>query len=282
MLTEENLRKGMDPEEARYAAMRQFGNVSSMKEECRETWSIRLIEELIQDVRYGLRQLRRNPGFATVAVLTLAFGIGLNTSIFTLFNAVALRPLPVNDPSTVVNIYQRVENEPGSYRSFSYPEYVALRDSNKVFSGLVAYSWISVEVGSGPADHGARSATLQTREAQGLIVSGNYFTVLGGEAALGRTFVAGEDQAQGSSPVVVLSHTFWKQRLDADPAIIGRSVTLNDIPFTVIGIAPQNFVGTEPQTPDFWVPLMMQSSTDARRRFPPRPQFVLAWSLSLV
>jgi predicted permease len=255
----ENIARGMSPQEARYAALREFGGVEQLKEECRDSWGVRLVSELGQDVRYGLRQLRRNPGFTAVAVLTLALGIGLNTSIFTLFNAVELRPLPVEDPSTVVNIYQRVENEPGSYRSFSYPEYVALRDSNKVFSGLVAYSWIPVEVGSGPADHGASGAALQTREAQGLIVSGNYFTVLGGEAALGRTFVAGEDHAQGSSPVVVLSHTFWKQRLDADPAIIGRSVTLNDIPFTVIGIAPQNFVGTEPQTPDFWVPLMMQA-----------------------
>src|ERR1035441_10393139 len=101
---------------------------------------------VIQDVKYGLRMLARNPGFTAVAVLTLALGIGLNTSIFQLFDAIVLQPMPVKDPSAVVCVYQRIENDPGGYRSFSYPEYVALRDSNAVFSGLVAYSWMTVEL----------------------------------------------------------------------------------------------------------------------------------------
>ncbi|HKT12860.1 MAG TPA: permease prefix domain 1-containing protein, partial [Terriglobia bacterium] len=132
MLTEENLCKGLDPEEARYAALRQFGNVSSMKEECRETWSIRIIEELVQDVRYGFRQLRRNPGFTAVAILTLALGIGVNTSVFSFLDAVSIRPLPVPEPNLVVVVHR------GDSNRFSYPDYVDYRDRNQAFTALAA------------------------------------------------------------------------------------------------------------------------------------------------
>jgi putative ABC transport system permease protein len=216
------------------------------------------MNRLFQDLRYAIRQLRKNPGFTMVAVLTLALGIGLNTTVFTLFDAIVLRPLPVKDPATIVNVFQRVTNEPGSYRSFSYPEYIALRDFNTVFSGLIAHSWIAAELRVSPTDGGSGVTATQTQEAHGLLVSGSYFTVLGGEPAAGRTFTSEENRSPGAQPVLVMSHALWKRRFNSDPAMVGKNVILNGVPFTVVGISRPDFVGTEPQTPDFWAPLTMQ------------------------
>jgi macrolide transport system ATP-binding/permease protein len=209
---------------------------------------------LFQDVRYALRQLRKSPGFTTVAVLTLGLGIGLNSAIFTLFDALTLRPLPISDPDAVVNVYQRMQDQAGSYRSFSYPEYVALRQSNAVFSGLIAYSWIPAEMVTP-----TRSTVDGAEEAHGLLVTTNYFPLLGGEAALGRTFLTEEDESHGAQPVMVLSHGFWEEHFSSDRSIVGKSVKLNGTLMTVVGVASAGFVGTEPQTPDFWVPMMMQA-----------------------
>jgi putative ABC transport system permease protein len=209
---------------------------------------------LFQDVRYALRQLRKSPAFTAVAVLTLGLGIGLNSAIFTLFDALTLRPLPVSDPDAVVNVYQRIQDEAGSYRSFSYPEYVALQQSNAVFSGLIAYSWIPAEIVTL-----TRSTVDGAEEAHGLLVTANYFRLLGGEAALGRTFLPEEDEAHGAQPVMVLSHGFWEEHFSSDRSIIGKSIKLNGTLLTVVGVASAGFVGTEPQTPDFWVPMMMQA-----------------------
>ena len=188
-----------------------------------------------------------------MAVLTLGLGIGLNSAIFTLFDALTLRPLPISAPDAVVNVYQRIQSEAGSYRSFSYPEYVALRESNVVFSGLVAYSWIPAEIVT-PTRNTADGA----EESHGLLVTANYFSLLGGEAALGRIFVPEEDEAHGAQPVMVLSHGFWEEHFLSDRSIVGKSVKLNGSFMTVVGVASADFVGTEPQTPDFWVPMMMQ------------------------
>ena len=207
---------------------------------------------LFQDVRYALRQLRKSPAFTTVAVLTLGLGIGLNSAIFTLFDALTLRPLPISDPDAVVNVYQRIQDEAGSYRSFSYPEYVALRQSNAVFSGLIAYSWIPAEIVTP-----TRSTVDGAEEARGLLVTANYFALLGGEAA--RTFLPEEDEAHGAQPVMVLSHGFWEEHFSSDRSIVGKTVKLNGTLLTVVGVAGAGFVGTEPQTPDFWVPMMMQA-----------------------
>lgn len=207
---------------------------------------------VLQDFRYTLRQLHRSPGFTTVAVLTLALGIGLNSAIFALFDALMLRPLPVRDPNAVANVYQQVQGEGGDYRPFSYPEYVALREPNRVFSGLIAYSWIPAEVAStGNTSDGAR-------EIRGLLVTSNYFSLLGGRAALGRTCLPEEDRTHGSDPIVVLSHACWERQFRSDPSIVGKSVRFNGTPLTVVGVAEATFVGTEPQIPDFWAPMMMQ------------------------
>src|SRR5271167_3532201 len=208
---------------------------------------------IFQDVRYAMRQLRKSPGFTATAVLTLGLGIGLYSSICTFFDALTLRPLPISDPDAVVNVYQRIQSEAGSYRSFSYPEYVALRQSNAVFSGLIAYSWIPAEIVT-PTRNTADGA----EEAHGLLVTANYFSLLGGEAALGRIFLPEEDEAHGAQPVMVLSHGFWEEHFSSDRSIVGKSVKLNGTLLTVVGVARTGFVGTEPQTPDFWVPMMMQ------------------------
>ena len=207
---------------------------------------------VLQDVRYSLRQLRRSPVFTAIAVLTLALGIGLNSAIFALFDALMLRPLPVRDPNTLVNVYQQVQGDT-DYRPFSYPEYVALRDSNRIFSGLATYAWIPAEVATGgaPADG--------VRDARGLLVTSNYFSLLGATAARGRTFQPEEGQSSAADPTVVLSHAFWERQFGSDPSIVGKSLKLNGTPLTVVGITDASFVGTEPQIPDFWVPMTMQA-----------------------
>jgi macrolide transport system ATP-binding/permease protein len=248
---EEQRAAGLSQKEAAHAAHLALGNTLKIEEDVRVAWGFQRFETFVQDLRYALRMLRKSPGFTIAAVLTLALGIGLNSSIFALFDATVLRPLPAKDPSTVVDVYQGVVGDFGSYRSFSYPEYVALRNFNSVFSGLVAYSWIPVELNV--ASHG--TAAGDTEEAHGLLVSGNYFSVLGDETALGRTF-APEEAA--TSPVIVLSQAFWEQRFRSDPAAVGKIVRLNGISLTVVGIAREDFTGTESQAPDFWVPLMMQ------------------------
>ena len=226
---------------------------------------------LFQDVRYALRQLRKSPGFTAVAVLTLGLGIGLNSAIFTLFDALTLRPLPISDPDAVVNVYQRIQDEAGSYHSFSYPEYVALRQSNAVFSGLIAYSWMPAEIVTP-----TRSTVDGAEEAHGLLVTANYFPLLGGEAALGRTFLTEEDESHGARPVMVLSHGFWEEHFSSDRSIVGKSVKLNGTLMTVVGVASAGFVGTEPQTPDFWVPMMMQAQlTPGDERLSDRRSFWL-------
>jgi macrolide transport system ATP-binding/permease protein len=244
---EEYVAKGLPPNEAHRQALLEIGGIEKRKEECRDARRVNWIQDLAQDLRYGLRMLGKNPTFAVVAVLTLALGIGLNSSVVTLFDATVLQLLPVKDPSTVVDVYQSIENDPGPYRSFSYPEYVALQKLNSVFSGLVAYSWTQVGLST------AGDFTTETDQVDALLVSGNYFSVLGGETTVGRTFVPEEKQTSGA----VLSHEFWVRRFNSDRGVVGKIVRLNGFPFSVVGVAREDFTGTEPQIPDLWVPLKM-------------------------
>ena len=166
---------------------------------------------MFQDLRFGVRMLLKNPGFTVVAALTLAFGIGVNTALFTLFNAVALRPLPVKDPERIVKVYRKElgksEREvAGSNSMLSYPEYAGFRDNTQVFSGLTAYTENT------PLTLGAD----ELEAIKGLLVAENYFSTLRAEMALGRAFLPEECQTPGASPVVVLSHRFWQRRFGAD------------------------------------------------------------------
>ena len=163
----------------------------------------------VRDLHYTLRTLRKNPGFTVVAVIALALGIGVNTSIFSLYNAVALRPIPVRDPDRVVRLFQSHAGESGS-GVFSYPKYLDYRDHSSVLSGLAAWSWASAVMGSGD----------RAENVKAMFVSGNYFDVLGADTAAGRTFVPEEDRTPGSHPVVVVSYANWEQRFARDPALV--------------------------------------------------------------
>jgi predicted permease len=203
---------------------------------------------LWQDLRYGARTLLKTPGFLVVAVFSLALGIGANTSIFSFVNAVLLRPLPVADEARLVYVFSGTRTNP--YNVTSYPDYVDYRDKNEVFNGLAAYSGISVSLNSNE----------QAEMISGLIVTGNYFDVLGVRASLGRTFLPEEDKTPGTHPVVIISHGLWQSHFAGDRAVVGRQLLLNGQPFTIVGVAPPDFNGAEVgQTSDLYVPMAMQT-----------------------
>src|SRR5579863_8329388 len=264
MLMEENLRCGLSSTEARHAAQRKLGALIQLKEIQREGQSLPTLDTLLQDMRYGSRMLRKSPGFTTVAVLTLALGIGVNTTLFTAYDAVALKPLPLGGADIVVRLERWFESgsRGGDQYAFSYPEYAFYREHNTVFSSLVASSWPLSVFAALPETNGAGSTRfLEPEKATAQLVSANYFSALSVPALAGRTFLPEEDQPPGNHPVVVLSYAFWQRKFNADAQILGRVIKLNDTAFTVVGIAAADFIGTgvPPQIPDFWAPLAMQA-----------------------
>jgi macrolide transport system ATP-binding/permease protein len=255
METETNIKRGMPPDEARAAALKSFGNLGRNTELGYDIRGGGWLEALGQDLRYGARMLLKNPGFTLIAVITLALGIGANTAIFTLFYSMAWRPLPVKDPAGIVSIYQTFRGDEsygrkvsGNFTQLSYPEYLYYRDQAHSFAGFVAYTEETFTLSGGEAER-----------VNGQMVTDNYFSVLGGEAVLGRTFVPNECQTPGACPQVVLSYDFWQRRFGSDPGLIGKTLTLNRQPFTVVGVAARSWVGTEMIVPDVWVPLTMSA-----------------------
>ena len=216
---------------------------------------------LWQDLRYGARMLLKKPGFTLIAVITLALGIGVNTALFTVFDAFVLKPLPLKDPDSIVKISWRMPDG-GRNWLFSDLDYLDYLDRNHVFEGLVAWNKVAVAFGEKPAGPMDDSFIAASHEyIFGQIVSGNYFSVLGAEMALGRAFLPEEDRGLGEHPVMVLSYGFWQRRFNADPSVIGKTLKLTGQPYTVIGVAAREFIGTEPDAPQFWVPLMMRDQT---------------------
>jgi predicted permease len=205
--------------------------------------------KLIQDVRYGLRMLAKSPGTTAMAVLTLALGIGANTTIFSWVRALLLEPLPAAREAQHLAVVSLTSPD-GSETSLSYPDYVDYRDRNAVLEGLTAYDLQAVNLGGGD----------KPERLWGMIVSGNYFDVLGVSPRPGRGFLPDEDKEPGAHPVAVISHGLWQRRFGGDPALVGRDVTLNNHPFKIVGIAPPDFHGNYPGLSlDVWVPLMMQN-----------------------
>src|SRR5580700_4164206 len=217
---------------------------------------------LWQDMRYGLRMLGRNPGFTAVAVLAIALGIGVNAGIFSVLNGAALRMLPVPGGRQVVSVDQifhgrSVRNVHGEATLFSYSEYQDYRRSNHVFSGLLAYEpFLNATLAGGRA-----------RQLYGQLTSCNYFDVLSERPALGRGFLEADCAAAGEGAVVVLSDELWQSAFGADASLVGKRVILNRTAFTVIGIAPRGFGGTEPVPSAFWIPITMQGAMQPDRDF---------------
>jgi putative ABC transport system permease protein len=251
-------------DEALRRARLQFGGLERAKEECRDATGANFFDSLVQDIRFALRQLRKSTGFAAVTVLTLALGIGANTAIFTVINAVMLRALPVQHPEQLVVIGNpaRVHSfSTGTPRIdvFSYPLYREVQNNNSVLSSLLGSSHLEnlrITIESG------------TENISGRLVTGNFFQTLGVQPLLGRTFTAEEDLVPGSDPFVVIAYGYWQRRFAGDPAVIGRKVRLNNCPFTIIGVAPPGFFGeVVGDRPDLWAPMMMQPQLMSSRNF---------------
>jgi predicted permease len=203
---------------------------------------------LWQDVRYGLRMLARSPGFTAVVILTLALGIGANTAIFSVVNAVLLKSLPVQKPEELVVVKYSDPQSGRLNEDFSYPMYQAIRDKNTFFAGVLARSGLDLNVGYGG----------QSEQLYGELVSGNYYTTLGVQPWLGRLFTDDDDRIPGGHPVAVLSYGYWQRRFGSDPSVIGKQIILNARPITVVGVTPPGFYGTElARDPGVRVPMMM-------------------------
>ncbi len=249
---EANIKAGMTPWEARRAARLSFGGVDQIKEECRDTRPTRIIREAIQDLRYGLRTLAKSPGFAVVSILTLGLGVGANTAIFSLMDAILLKDLPVPNPEELV-IIEAFHGEKG--RDFSYPVFRDIAARQEAFSGIFATGGAEfVRVGVEGVGEVSSPEMIQSR-----FVSSNYFSVLGVNPILGRVFNAGDDQE------AVIGYGFWQRQFGKDPSVLGRVITLNQASFVIVGVTGRDFYGESPgNRTDFWIPIEAQPRTQQR------------------
>jgi len=254
MEAEKQRKSGLTPQEAQQSARRSFGGEQQIKERYRDQRGLPMLELLFKDLQYGFRTMRRSPGFTAIAVISLALGIGANTAIFSLIDAVLLRSLPVDHPDELVVIGDPARPSGvsrGGVRVdlLSYPVYQRLRDQNQVFSGLFASGR------TGRLDLKIEGGVEEP--VRGRMVSDNFFEVLGLKPSRGRVFESGDDLKP--NPVVVVSHEYWQDRFAGDPAIVGRTLGLNGSTFTVVGVGPPGFTGEVVGTvADIWLPLGMQ------------------------
>jgi predicted permease len=254
---QEQRENGASPDEARYAALRAFGNPTLIREQTHATWGWSKFERFSQDLRYALRLLRRSPGFTIVCLITLSLGIGANTAMFSLLDQVVLRLLPVSHPEQLIIVRETGNHYGNSYgvNTISWPMFEDLRNNNQVFSGMFCRFPATVTIG-----YGDRAAQISAE-----LVSGSYFPVLGVGTALGRTIAPDDDAVPDSKPVVVLSYSFWRSRFNGDPTVIGRTIALNNHEMTVIGVAQPGFDGVELGTPaKVFVPIMMKTEMTPR------------------
>jgi predicted permease len=260
----ENLAAGMSSQEARYAAMRTFGNPTFLKEETRDTWGWVWVEQTVQDVHYGLRQLGRSPGFTLAIVLSLALGIGANTAIFSLIDAVMLRMLPVKNPERLVLLNWVCQKRPAAMEgqtgfatndetgrwlspSFAFPSFEEFRAHNQSLSSIFGFT---------PFSHANINIDGQASLAEGDLVTGDYFRDLGVSPILGRVITT-DDEKPSAPRVAVISYGYWSRQFASDTALIGKHITINAVPFTIVGVAPAEFFGIIPgHATDFWAPLV--------------------------
>jgi predicted permease len=253
MEVRENLERGMSPEAAKDAALRTFGNALAVREGLSDARPLHFWSTLYRDIRHGARLLKRNPGLTAAVVLTLALGIGANTAIFSLVEAVLLRMLPVRDPQSLVIV--RAMTRQGTPDFFSHTDYEWVRDHNRSFAGLAASTIWILNLDAG--DHKERV----TAE----LVSGNYFSVLGVEPAAGQV-ISTEDERQRRL-VAVISYAYWQHAFGGSEDAIGRALRLEKTALTIVGVAPREFTGeVAGRAPDFWVPLAVQPAISGNGR----------------
>ena len=242
MKAEENAEAGIEPEEARYAAQRQFGNQTLLWEVSRDMWSYRILETFAQDLRYGLWMMLKNPGFTAVAALTLALGIGANTAIFTVVNAVLLQPLPFHEPERLVRVWRSSAEDDRT--ALSFPDFADIRAKQTVFERMAAWR-------SGDCTLTGQGDPVNL---SGLVVTAELFPLLGVAPQLGRSFTPEEDQA--GNRAVILSHSLWQNRFNSDPNVAGKTVTINSQSYNVAGVMPAEFKFPIRNDPvDLWVSL---------------------------
>jgi predicted permease len=253
---QEQVRAGLAPRDARYAALRRFGNETLLKEESYMVWGWEWLESFLQDATYGSRAMLRSPGLTIVALLSLALGIGANSAIFSLLDAVMLRSLPVKDPAQLVLLGKGsasgITDDFARTQLYSYPFYREMRGENQVFSDTAAICSMTNEV------HGFVEGRTESEPMNVQLVSGTYFTTLGVRAFLGRTLSDADDNSEGDHPVAVISYAWWKRSLVRDPNVLNRTLKLGTTTYNIIGVAPPEFFGTKVgEAPDMWVPLSM-------------------------
>jgi predicted permease len=252
-LVRDSIAEGMDPAEARRLAQLEFGGMEQIKEECRDVKG-RWLDDLGKDLRYAIRTLRRSPGFLAVAVLSLALGVGANTAIFSLINAVMLQTLPVKDPSTLVHLTRLMPN--GRPGVLSYPHFLYFRDNMRSISGVAAER--------------SQDATIvmdgMEEQVTGELVSGDHYSVLGMEPAAGRLLVAGDDTTTGEAPAAVISYRYWQRRFGGSASAIGKTFAIRERVFTIVGVTPPRYQGTRlGRDPDITIPLSMMMNEEQRR-----------------
>src|SRR6266705_3797115 len=245
MATQARVERGADQKEAERAARREFGNLGLVKEVTREAWGGSWLRDLANDARYGLRILLKNPGFTTVAVLTLALGIGANTAIFSVVNAVLLRPLPYPEPGRLVQLRA---DRPGSPSTFiGSATFVEVKAQSQSLARIAAYSG---------GDMTLTGAGLAERVVSGAVTA-DFFPLLGVQPAVGRNFTREEDTPNGPK-AAILGHGLWQSRFGGDPDVLGRTITLNQQSYTVVGILPARF--QYPERFQLWIPLALSET----------------------
>src|SRR5216117_3808638 len=248
--TEEYVAQGMAPEEARRRARLELGGVEKVKEECRYARRVTWTQDLSQDIRYGLRMLAKQPGFTAIAVLTLALGIGANTAIFSVINAVLLRPLPYPNAGRIMVLNE--SSGPGQDFSVALPDYFDWQKESKTFEHLACTHKESRNLSGIPGREAERVSTAS--------VTRNFFNIIGLSPQIGRVFSEDEDKV-GAPPVAIISDRIWQRVFNRSPKAIGQSIVLHDQNFTVIGVMPPQL--TSPQDTDVWASLMRRSNNPA-------------------
>jgi predicted permease len=247
---------GVAPDDASAAAHRRFGNATLLREHSYTAWGWGWLEGLLQDMLYGLRAMLRSPGVTIVALLSLALGIGANTALFSLMDAVMLRSLPVKNPQQLVLLGKAnssgITDDFGTSQLYSYPFYREFQKRNQVFSETASIFSMRSNV------HGTVSDRNQAEPMQVQLVSGTYFPLLGVQAIIGRTLSDQDDSTQGDHPVAVVSYSWWKKGLARDPNVLNRTLKIGDTTYSIVGVAPPEFFGTVVgESPDIWIPMSM-------------------------